>query len=62
MEIFYLFGIIALYFLPAIIGEARKHNDKNAITALNLFFGWTLLGWFVCLIWSLTGNVKTAHA
>ena len=43
---------VALYFLPSIIG----HNKRNfgAIFVLNLFLGWTVIGWIVALIWALT--------
>ena len=39
-----------VYFLPAIIA----HNKKNAtaITVLNLFTGWTVVGWVVALVWA----------
>lgn len=50
-----LFGcfILALYFLPGIIAFRRKLRSAVAITFLNLFFGWTGLGWLIALIWSL---------
>lgn len=46
------------YFIPAVIGFARGHQSKWAIFALNLLLGWTVLGWVVALIWSLTGVRK----
>jgi hypothetical protein len=39
-----------IYFLPAVIGF-RKRNGF-AILVLNLFLGWTLLGWVLALIWA----------
>jgi len=48
-----LFGL-ALYFLPTIIGF-RKSN-AGAIFALNLLLGWTVIGWIVALVWSLTAE------
>jgi hypothetical protein len=41
------------YFIPTIIAEGRRHHNKAAILVVNLFFGWTLLGWVICLAWSL---------
>lgn len=41
-----------VYFLPTIIG--RHKANSVAIFALNLFLGWTLLGWVVALIWACT--------
>jgi hypothetical protein len=43
--------VLCLYFLPTIIGFLR---NKMAICALNFFLGWTLVGWVVSLVWSLT--------
>jgi hypothetical protein len=41
---------IALYFLPAIIAAARHTHNTIGILLLNLFLGWTGIGWFVALI------------
>ena len=46
------------YFIPAVIAFLRGHHSKWAITALNLIFGWTFVGWAIALIWSLTGVRK----
>ena len=51
MEIFGLIVLI-LYFLPTLC--ARKHHNRDAIFALNLLLGWTLLGWIAALIWACT--------
>ena len=47
-----------LYFLPAIIASSRSHPNSTAITLLNLFLGWTALGWIVALIWANTAIRK----
>ncbi|HYC24548.1 MAG TPA: superinfection immunity protein [Roseiarcus sp.] len=45
-----------LYFLPTIIALVRGHLSGLAIFLLNLFLGWTLIGWLIALIWSCTSN------
>jgi hypothetical protein len=52
------FGLIVLgaYFLPSLIANGRRHHNTNAITVTNIFFGWTVLGWLICLIWSFTNK------
>jgi hypothetical protein len=46
--------LVSLYFLPAIISAGRgKHPNRDAILALNLFLGWTLIGWVGALVWAL---------
>ena len=44
--------IVLIYFLPGLIG--RKKNDAASIALLNLFLGWTLIGWVIALIWALS--------
>ena len=50
-------GAIALYFLPAIVG--RKKRNAEAIQILNLFLGWTLVGWVVALVWAYTKDPES---
>ncbi len=47
--------------VPIIIAFVRNHPSKLAITALSLLLGWTCIGWFVALIWSLTGTGGGVH-
>jgi hypothetical protein len=48
--------IFALYFLPWIVAEMRKHRNATAIGVLNLFTGWTFIGWVIALVWAFTDN------
>ncbi len=41
-----------LYFLPTIIASHRGHHVAG-ILLLNLFLGWTGIGWIVMLLWAL---------
>lgn len=43
-----------VYFLPSIVAFWRGHHNRGAIFILNLFLGWSGLGWVVALIWSFT--------
>jgi len=53
ISLFLLFW--AAYFVPAIVAYRRGHAQLPLIIAVNLLFGWTVLGWIACLVWSLTG-------
>lgn len=57
MDILTIFLVFLVYFLPAMIANYRKHNNNTAILLSNLIFGWTVIGWLICLIWSSTGNI-----
>lgn len=41
-----------LYFLPALEARARKHPNLTAIELVNIFLGWTLVGWVCALAWA----------
>ncbi len=49
----HLLFLIALYFLPAILAHARHTHNATGILLLNLFLGWTLIGWIVALLMAL---------
>ncbi|MBI1234733.1 MAG: superinfection immunity protein [Alphaproteobacteria bacterium] len=53
---FLLIVLIGLYFLPALVAAMRGHHNTGAITLLNLFLGWTFLGWVIALVWSATAK------
>jgi hypothetical protein len=46
--------LLAGYFLPVIIADLKGRLNVGAIFITNLIFGWTIIGWLACLIWSLT--------
>jgi len=48
--------LLVLYFLPAIIG--RDKRDATGIFLLNLFVGWTVIGWIIALIWACTADAS----
>jgi hypothetical protein len=48
------FGLgFVMYFLPSILAFARNKRDTGAILLLNLFLGWTMIGWVVALVWAV---------
>jgi len=55
--IFFIVGLF-LYFIPAFIG--RNKRDSMGITLLNIFLGWSVLGWIGALIWAITSERKDA--
>ncbi|TPN82471.1 superinfection immunity protein [Aquimarina algicola] len=51
--ILFVVGFIC-YFIPSIIAIFRGKSNTIAIIALNFFLGWSLIGWVVSLVWSLS--------
>ncbi|WP_425328880.1 superinfection immunity protein [Ruoffia tabacinasalis] len=48
-----LLAINLIYRLPAVIS---KGNNKWLIYFVCIIFNWTLIGWFICLIWAFSDN------
>ncbi len=46
--------LLAAYFIPVLIAYGRGHDQLTLIVVLDVCFGWTVLGWLVALLWSLT--------
>ncbi|MEN9945340.1 MAG: hypothetical protein RLY18_1298 [Pseudomonadota bacterium] len=56
MRLFFAILITLLslfYFLPVAIAFYRKRTNTGAIFALNLFLGWSFIGWVIALVWAL---------
>jgi Superinfection immunity protein len=54
----FFFGLpFVMYFLPSIIALARSKRDLLAIFLLNLFLGWSIIGWIVALVWAAKNDV-----
>jgi hypothetical protein len=41
-----------LYFTPTWLAFARNHPKRMAIGVLNLFGGWTVIGWLIAFAWA----------
>ncbi|MEN9846409.1 MAG: hypothetical protein RIS36_1556 [Pseudomonadota bacterium] len=52
-----LLSAFVAYILPSVIARLRNHKNTNSLFIINLFFGWTILGWVICLAWSFSSNV-----
>lgn len=51
-----VFFILFLYFLPTLISWQQRCKHSDGIFVLNLFLGWTLIGWVVALIWAVSDS------
>ena len=48
-----IMAALIAYFIPSIIAKSNNHKNSDVIILVNLFFGWTFIGWFIALIWSV---------
>ena len=58
-QLFIVLLFIVLYFLPFIIALIRDVRNKTSVFFLNLFLGWTVIGFFVLVFYaSLTNSTS----
>ncbi len=57
-----LLAILGVYFIPTIVAFGRGHRNTVAIVILNIFLGWTFLGWVAALVWACTNNREGSAA
>ena len=49
-----LITLLTLFYLfPTAVAVYRGRANTGAIFALNLFLGWSLIGWVLALVWAL---------
>jgi Superinfection immunity protein len=44
--------LVGAYFAPALVAFLRRQQNRWLILTLNILFGWTVVGWMICLAWS----------
>ena len=43
---------LLFYFLPAFVAWKRQHSQLVPIILLNIFLGWSFIGWVIALVWA----------
>ena len=51
----------AIHFLPTIIAALRGGRSVVGIFLLNLFLGWTVIGWIIALIWAFRDEPRYVY-
>lgn len=54
--LFVILLILVLFLLPTAIAFCKGHQYRWIILFINVVFGFTLIGWFGALIWSIAGD------
>jgi hypothetical protein len=57
-----LVAFLACYFLPTLIAAIRGKLGTGGVFFVNLFLGWTVVGWFVSFIWACSGRTESDNA
>jgi hypothetical protein len=50
--------LIIIYFFPWVLAKIRRATGSGGVFVVNLFFGWTIVGWIVALAWAAGGRVE----
>jgi hypothetical protein len=51
----------ALYFLPTVIAAVRNAKHLGAVIVVNVFLGWTFIGWVVALAIAVGSSSRTSR-
>lgn len=51
-----VFLCVVLYFIPTFIAWGKKKADGPII--INIFLGWTFIGWVIALAWAVSLDPK----
>jgi len=54
MEIVLIIIGLVVYLIPSIVAWNKKCG--SGVMVLNLFLGWTFIGWVAALIWAVSGK------
>lgn len=50
---------VVLYLFPTVLAFYRDCKATLWIAVVNVFLGWTILGWFVAIGWAASGKIET---
>jgi hypothetical protein len=54
-----ILGVAALYFAPTIVAFSRKAPNRGSVLVLNLFLGWSFVGWVIAL--AMAARSRPSH-
>ena len=60
LEMLLILPAAAIYFIPTIVAIARHAKNILGIILLNIFAGWTFVGWIIALVWSITDKKQAS--
>jgi T4 superinfection immunity protein len=54
--------LVVMYFLPIFVAYGRGKVNAGGVVIVNVFLGWTVLGWIVALAMAASGTTKKQQA
>lgn len=56
-EFVYFVMLVAVYFAPTLVAASGR---RGSVFVVNLFFGWTLLGWVIAMVMAVRSRENAA--
>ena len=56
----FIITVLVVYFVPTFVAIYRHHHNTAAIIVVDVFLGWTFLGWVVALAMAFTAVKQPA--
>ncbi len=53
-------GVVLLLLVPWFIARKRGVATRGWLLLVDLLLGWTVIGWFACLLWGVLGETEDA--
>ena len=54
---FVVFALFGLFLLPSLVALAKR-NNRTKVILFNIFLGWTIVMWIICLVWAFKKEEK----
>jgi len=56
---FTILAVAIVYFTPSIIAVMSHRKNTGAVIIINVFLGWTLIGWVIAFAMAVSGDKET---
>ena len=57
-EIIWLIPLALVYLIPTLYAAANRRRNTKAIAVVNVFLGWTFIGWVAAMAWAAVEDRK----
>lgn len=51
--------LLILYIVPTIVALSRKVTNRGSVAIINIFLGWTFVGWVIALAMAVRTSTLT---
>ncbi len=53
-------AVFCIYFFPWAVASFRKSASEGTVFIVNLFFGWTIIGWLIAVVMAVSTETTDA--